>query len=261
MQTVEEYYQSLYNLINATLCDYLSIDHTDYQKVVVDCENSLIFSGWDLDGDGEPDCVPVTSTKNIVARAVRRLEKSMGVHEYGIWKMVQAPTCTENGEEQRSCRNCNHCETRIIEALGHNFDTEWTIDVEQDCTHTGIKSHHCLNEGCSERSDITVIPISVPRQDFFRSDIAVLCETVTLKDQFQAIKRAITTYRQMTEDEKAQVEPEYEKLCEIVDKYNAEICEYNGIADEVTHFAWMPFALVYLLLPMAWHLIKKEFEM
>lgn len=41
----EEYYQSLYNLINATLCDYLSIDHTDYQKVADAMQYSVEIGG------------------------------------------------------------------------------------------------------------------------------------------------------------------------------------------------------------------------
>ncbi|MCQ2489873.1 MAG: polyprenyl synthetase family protein, partial [Clostridia bacterium] len=45
MQTAEEYYQSLYNLINATLCDYLSIDHTDYQKVADAMQYSVEIGG------------------------------------------------------------------------------------------------------------------------------------------------------------------------------------------------------------------------
>lgn len=45
MQTVEEYYQSLYNLINATLCDYLSIDYTDYQKVADAMQYSVEIGG------------------------------------------------------------------------------------------------------------------------------------------------------------------------------------------------------------------------
>ena len=45
MQTVEEYYQSLYNLINATLCDYLSIDHTDYQRVADAMQYSVEIGG------------------------------------------------------------------------------------------------------------------------------------------------------------------------------------------------------------------------
>ena len=45
MQTAEEYYQSLYNLINATLCDYLSIDHTDFQKVADAMQYSVEIGG------------------------------------------------------------------------------------------------------------------------------------------------------------------------------------------------------------------------
>ena len=45
MQTAAEYYQSLYNLINATLCDYLSIDHTDFQKVADAMQYSVEIGG------------------------------------------------------------------------------------------------------------------------------------------------------------------------------------------------------------------------
>ncbi len=41
----EEYFQSLYNLINATLCDYLSIDHIDYQKVADAMQYSVEIGG------------------------------------------------------------------------------------------------------------------------------------------------------------------------------------------------------------------------
>ena len=41
-------------------------------------------------------------------------------HAFGEWTVTTAPTCTEKGEETRSCE-CGETETREIEALGHDF--------------------------------------------------------------------------------------------------------------------------------------------
>ena len=43
-------------------------------------------------------------------------------HSFGDWTVVSAATCTENGEEQRKCKNCDHSETRTVEATGHNYE-------------------------------------------------------------------------------------------------------------------------------------------
>ena len=43
-------------------------------------------------------------------------------HSYGEWKVVIPATCTEPGEEQRKCKNCDAFETREIAATGHNYD-------------------------------------------------------------------------------------------------------------------------------------------
>ena len=43
-------------------------------------------------------------------------------HSFGEWTIVTAATCTENGEEQRKCKNCDHSENRTVDALGHNYE-------------------------------------------------------------------------------------------------------------------------------------------
>lgn len=55
---------------------------------------------------------------------------------------------------------CLGCGTKIgngavIEPLGHDFDTEWTVDLEPTCTAVGSKSHHCTR--CDEKSHVTEI--------------------------------------------------------------------------------------------------------
>ena len=70
-------------------------------------------------------------------------------------------TCTVDGSYDLVVY-CSVCldevsrKAKTIDALGHDYSTEWTIDVEPDCTETGSKSHHCSR--CSDKADVTEIP-------------------------------------------------------------------------------------------------------
>ena len=70
------------------------------------------------------------------------------LHSYGPWSMVKKPTCTEPGEETRSCTDagCRATQTREIAALGHTD----MIDVAKaaTCTETGLtEGKHCATCG------------------------------------------------------------------------------------------------------------------
>ena len=56
----------------------------------------------------------------------------------------------------RSCSVCGVEETKTIDALGHDYSEQWTIDEEADCVNDGSKSHHCTR--CKAKKDITSIP-------------------------------------------------------------------------------------------------------
>lgn len=64
----------------------------------------------------------------------------------GAWSQSKAPTCTEKGEEKRSCSKCSHTETRAINALGHSFSNP-TVTKQPTCTETGIESGKCTRCG------------------------------------------------------------------------------------------------------------------
>ena len=71
------------------------------------------------------------------------------------------PTCVANGS-YTSVVYCSECETELsrevkaIDKLGHDYSTEWTVDVAPTCTETGIKSHHCSR--CDDKADVSTIP-------------------------------------------------------------------------------------------------------
>ena len=78
-------------------------------------------------------------------------------HEWGEGTETKAPTCTEAGEKTYTCTRCNATKTEAIEALGHAYSEEWTVDKEATCEEAGSKSHHCTRPGCDSKSDVTVI--------------------------------------------------------------------------------------------------------
>ena len=77
-------------------------------------------------------------------------------HIYDSGKLVSSPTCTEVGTKIYTCTICGAVKTETIEAKGHNYSDEWTIDKNATCTEEGQKSHHCMT--CDEKKDVTIIP-------------------------------------------------------------------------------------------------------
>lgn len=68
-------------------------------------------------------------------------------HTYGDWEVTKDTTCTEEGERKRVCSVCGYTQKESVEALGHNWSDEYTIDTKPTCTETGVKSIHCTRCG------------------------------------------------------------------------------------------------------------------
>ena len=78
-------------------------------------------------------------------------------HEWGEGKETKAPTCTEAGEKTYTCTRCEKTKTEAIEALGHAYSEEWTVDKEATCEEAGSKSHHCTRPDCDSKTEVTEI--------------------------------------------------------------------------------------------------------
>lgn len=66
-------------------------------------------------------------------------------HTYGDYKVVTQPSCVENGIRARACTVCGHTESEEIEAVGHSFESQWTVDRPATADLQGIMSRHCEN--------------------------------------------------------------------------------------------------------------------
>lgn len=50
-------------------------------------------------------------------------------HSWNEWITIKESTCTKEGEQQRTCKNCKEVETKSIKAKGHVFNNENTCDI------------------------------------------------------------------------------------------------------------------------------------
>lgn len=77
-------------------------------------------------------------------------------HDWGEWETVTSPDCENKGSEKRTCKRCSVTETKDLEASGHDWEEEFTVDQEATCTEEGSKSIHCKK--CDAVKDSTSIP-------------------------------------------------------------------------------------------------------
>ena len=84
-------------------------------------------------------------------------ETDVHSHSFGDWTTVKEATCTEQGEQQRSCE-CGEIETQNVEALGHTEVVDAAVDPT--CTEAGkTEGKHCsvCNEVLVAQEDVAAL--------------------------------------------------------------------------------------------------------
>lgn len=71
-------------------------------------------------------------------------------HSYGEWLQTAAPSCTQDGQQERTCTKCATVESQTIPATGHQMDG-WTQIKAPSCTEEGEESGTCTVEGCGQQ--------------------------------------------------------------------------------------------------------------
>ena len=121
---------------------------TEYCKLEEDAEDKKDATCTD-DGYVTVKCTVHTDCGNTFTK----LSPKLG-HNWSDWTPVEGkePTCTEDGEEERTCQRegCDVKETRLIPKLGHTWDNG-TIH-EADCTHGAYTTYKC--SVCNETKDV-----------------------------------------------------------------------------------------------------------
>lgn len=97
-------------------------------------------------------------------------------HEFGMWFILNEPTHTEEGLRVWYCSLCNAEKYEKMQTIGdHVFSDVWTIDVPPTETTAGEKSHHCTIAGCSERKDITEMPLATHNHNYTITVVPATC--------------------------------------------------------------------------------------
>ena len=79
-------------------------------------------------------------------------------HKYGDPVVTKQPTCTEAGEKVRICSVCSHHDTpEAIPALGHDFGPG-TVVTPATCASTGTATHTCTRCNLTETYTLPIDP-------------------------------------------------------------------------------------------------------
>ena len=88
-------------------------------------------------------------------------------HQFGEWEVTIQPTCTQDGQRQRSC-TCGEKQNESIPATGHNFVGnvctncsacyehqfgEWEVTIQPTCTQDGQRQRSCT---CGEKQNESI---------------------------------------------------------------------------------------------------------
>ena len=71
-------------------------------------------------------------------------------HVFGEWATLYEPTCTTDGERERTCKLCNEAESEKIAKKGH-IEGDFTVVKPATCTEQGYKAKKC--KICNETID------------------------------------------------------------------------------------------------------------
>ena len=80
------------------------------------------------------------------------------------------PTCTAQGAQVFRC-DCGVVKTEVLEALGHDFALEWTVDRAPTCYEEGLKTRHCSR--CDEVTDL--LKIKTTNHSFTTTQVEATC--------------------------------------------------------------------------------------
>ena len=77
-------------------------------------------------------------------------------HDYGPWTTASEPSCTVQGTQRRTCRDCGSVQTQSTSVLGHAFSDGYYMGAND-----GTYFKRCTRPGCDARTDVKYNPYTV----------------------------------------------------------------------------------------------------
>ena len=102
-----------------------------------------------------------------VSDIIEVIEKTVIIPD-SEWVQTKEPTCTEPGEESRTCTVCGDVQTRTVRALGHDFVV--TTEADATCTESGYVLYTCSR--CELEKNENIAPYG---HDFGSDNICDRC--------------------------------------------------------------------------------------
>ena len=158
-QWVESYRNRIQENLNNKSTEFsIQADNSTYPPSIYGIQNGIIAyvmnqNEWFVNGK-KVDLAAKTNDKQFDFTVTYPVECTN--HDWDKGVITTEPTCTTKGVKTFTCKNCKTTKTEEVNALGHDYSIEWTIDKEATCTQEGSKSHHCTR--CVSKIDVTDIP-------------------------------------------------------------------------------------------------------
>ena len=158
-QWVESYRDRIQNSLNSKQTQFsIQADNSNYPPSIYKIQNGIIAymmnqNEWFLNGK-KVNLIATVNDNKFDFNITYPIECTK--HDWDEGKVTTEPTCTKDGIKTYTCKNCTTTKTETIQALGHDYSSEWTIDKEATCKEEGSKSHHCTR--CDDKKDVTTIP-------------------------------------------------------------------------------------------------------
>ena len=158
-QWVESYRNRIQENLNNKKTEFsIQADNATYPPSIYGIQNGIIAyvmnqNEWFMNGK-KVELAAKTNDKQFDFTVTYPVECTN--HDWDKGVITTEPTCTTKGVKTFTCKNCKTTKTEEVNALGHDYSKEWTIDKEATCTQEGSKSHHCTR--CDSKADVTFIP-------------------------------------------------------------------------------------------------------
>ena len=121
--------------------------------------NGYTFVGW----NPNPSITPIIAD-TVFTAVWEEIDPCAIDHDWGDWMVTTPATCTAAGVETRICANdASHTESRIITALGHDFDNDNGVYTYPNCLTDGFWTYFCI---CCDATDMVIITGSALGHDY-----------------------------------------------------------------------------------------------